>query len=71
MMFSDNDDYGAIVGEHTVTIMEQTPEGEEDNDAGGIGEATSNRVPPQWGNASKKFTVKEGDNEATFELSQP
>ncbi len=70
MMFSDDDREGAIIGEHTVTIMEQTPEGEEDNDAGGIGEQMASRIPPQWGNASKKYTVNEGDNEATFELSE-
>ncbi|MEZ6060071.1 MAG: hypothetical protein R3C19_06900 [Planctomycetaceae bacterium] len=70
MLFSDNDSEGAMIGEHSVTIQELTPEGQEDNDAGGIGEETSSRIPQQWGNASKRYSVKEGDNEANFELSQ-
>ena len=69
--FSDNGEQGAVLGEHAVTIGERTPEEEADNDAGGIGQKEpQSRIPNGWADASKRYTVKEGENEPHFELSE-
>jgi hypothetical protein len=68
MYFSDNDASGAVPGEHIVVIDELTPPEEENNDAGFSSKAKS-RIPKPWKDGSRRFTVKDGANEATFDLS--
>jgi hypothetical protein len=69
MRFSDNDSPGAAPGEHTVILDELTPPGEENNDAGMSTTKVVSRIPKKWKDGSQRFTVKDGDNEANFELS--
>lgn len=70
MRFTDDDSKGALIGEHTVVIGELTPPEEENNDAGDLDRPSTSRIPPKWTDGSQKYQVKEGSNEANFELSQ-
>lgn len=70
LRFADDGSYGAMIGEHTIVIDERTPEEEELDDAGGIGEEPESRIPPKWRDSSQHFVVKEGTNQADIELSQ-
>ncbi len=69
LKFSDNDAAGATPGDQVVTIDELTPPEEVNNDAGGMGKKVVSRIPPKWKDGSQRFTVKDGTNEAIFELS--
>ena len=70
MRFSDDDSKGAMIGDHTVTIDELTPPEEEDNDAGGLDQPPTSRIPQKWTAGTVQFSVKEGSNEANFDLGQ-
>lgn len=70
MRFTDDDSTGAMIGDHTVIIDELTPADSEDNDAGGLDEAPTSRIPQKWAAGTVQFSVKEGSNEANFDLGQ-
>lgn len=68
LVFSDNGKSGAIIGDHTVIIDDLTPEEDANNDAGGLNQPSKSRIPTKWANGSTRFTVKDGPNEANFDL---
>jgi len=69
LRFSDDESPGATPGEQVVIIDELTPPEEANNDAGGVGKKVVSRIPPKWKNGTQRFTVKDGTNEANFELA--
>ena len=69
LRFSDTDREGAIVGTHTVRLVDKQAEGPEDADAGVI-EAPPSRIPVEFFGRELTFEVKaDGENQANFELA--
>jgi hypothetical protein len=69
LKFVDNDRPGALVGKHRVTFfdMKSTPPGESP-DAGNLPPVKS-RLPAKYLTETLEYEVKEGDNQADFDLN--
>ena len=69
LRFSDTEEEGAIVGTHTVRLVDKRAEGAEDADAGVI-EAPPSRIPVEFTRRDLTFEVKaDGENQANFEVA--
>jgi hypothetical protein len=65
--FIDNDQAGAMVGQHQVTFRDLLSAAAEESDAGPMKKQTF-RFPPKYMSEPLSFEVKPGSNQADFDL---
>ena len=80
LKLADNSREGALVGTHSVTLIEKRPNESPDDDQPKVAPFPDKKakpapieapkVPKKWRDGSEKFTVKAGKNEANFDLSK-
>lgn len=67
LKFIDNDQAGAMIGQHQVTFRDLQASAGEDSDAGPMRKQTF-RFPPKYMSEPLTFEVKSGSNQADFDL---